>query len=350
MVQNKSDSEQEESYYEEISQNTVSKGPSKKLRLRLFSKRGYKVDFEVKLDNEEECGISYFDSSTTSNLINYLAYRHRIFKDGSCYPSRIIKNQFIRTKKKYELIQQNLILFIIDNSQLFNIVKCRSFQKLLHLLDENFSISCNKTVKTIVSKSFSWSRQQLMNLINNSIAKSWEPKEVLLILPCVLYSNTGKIIAKLLDDIIVEWDLIDKMIAITTNKESNIKRPPIEKLLQLKRAIIYLSLWLQSDKRIVYEKIDISIPMIMDGILEKVKKVLYDSMHKYWQSVLDVGMLACLLDPHFKKLWFANATVIQNTNEQLKKLYELECEVYITSSHLASLSNFEDEDPEASRV
>ncbi|CAG8843494.1 33169_t:CDS:1, partial [Gigaspora margarita] len=63
----------------------------------------------------EECGIAYFDGSTTSNLINYLAHKHRIFKDGSCYPNRIIKNQFVRTKKEYELMQQNLISFIIND-------------------------------------------------------------------------------------------------------------------------------------------------------------------------------------------------------------------------------------------
>ncbi|CAG8776495.1 13421_t:CDS:2, partial [Gigaspora margarita] len=40
---------------------------------------------------------------------------------------------------------------------------------------------------------------------------------------------------------------------------------------------------------IIHKKINISIPIIMNGI-----------MHKYWQSVMDIGMLAYLLDPCFK--------------------------------------------------
>ncbi|CAG8664432.1 15805_t:CDS:2, partial [Dentiscutata erythropus] len=75
---------------------------------------------------------------------------------------------------------------------------------------------------------------------------------------------------------------------------------------------------------IIHKKIDISIPMVTNGMLEKFKKVLYDSMHKYWQSVTNVGMLACLLDPRFKKLRFTNISVIQRTNEHLKQLYEIE--------------------------
>ncbi|CAG8745901.1 45674_t:CDS:1, partial [Gigaspora margarita] len=93
----------------EISQNTESKGPSKSFVWDNFRREGIKSTCEFKLDDGEECGVSYFDGSTTSNLINHLARKHRIFKDGSCYPSRIIKNQFFRTEKEYELIQQNLI-------------------------------------------------------------------------------------------------------------------------------------------------------------------------------------------------------------------------------------------------
>ncbi|CAG8828803.1 18060_t:CDS:2, partial [Dentiscutata erythropus] len=68
---------------------------------------------------------------------------------------------------------------------------------------------------------------------------------------------------------------------------------------------------------IIHKKIDISIPMVTIGMLEKFKKVLYDSMHKYWQLVTNVGMLACLLDP--------------------------QSGVYMASQHSASLSNIQEE-------
>ncbi|CAG8494645.1 24085_t:CDS:2 [Gigaspora margarita] len=120
MAQNKSDSEREESYYEEISQNTESKGPSKSFVWDYFRREGIKSTCEVKLDDSEECGVSYFDGSTTSNLINHLT----------------------QLKRNMNLYNKNLLSFIIDDSQPFNIIECRSFQKLLHSLDENFSIPC----------------------------------------------------------------------------------------------------------------------------------------------------------------------------------------------------------------
>ncbi|CAG8718510.1 5432_t:CDS:2, partial [Racocetra persica] len=95
---------------------------------------------------------------------------------------------------------------------------------------------------------------------------------------------------------------------------------------------------------IIHKTINISVPMIIIGMLAKVKKVLYDSMYHYWNSVTDVSMLACLLDPHFKKLHFANTNVVIQTKEHLKSLYELECEIYPTSKRPTSLSNIQHDD------
>ncbi|CAG8755238.1 19006_t:CDS:2, partial [Racocetra persica] len=107
---------------------------------------------------------------------------------------------------------------------------------------------------------------------------------------------------------------------------------------------------IDSTSEIIHKKIDISVLIITIEMLEKVKKIFYDSMYKYWQSVTDVGMLACLLDPRFKKLRFANPNVIQKTNDHLKKLYESECEVYMASNHSTLLSNIQNEDLDTSMV
>ncbi|CAG8777391.1 23208_t:CDS:2, partial [Gigaspora rosea] len=154
---------------------------------------------KIILDDGKKCGVSYNDGSTTSNMINHLA------------------RQFIRTENEYELIRQDLISFIIDDSQPFN----------------------------VLIKSFSWSKQQFINIIENDsiaismtmdfwtsrhqhgytgitcarISESWKSKETLLILQHVLYPHTGKIIAKLLNHVLIEWDLIDKMIAITGSNQ-----------------------------------------------------------------------------------------------------------------------------------
>ncbi|CAG8824048.1 8027_t:CDS:2, partial [Racocetra persica] len=116
-----------EELYEESTTTNQSKGHPKSFVWNYFDKDNNSITAicKVILDNRKKCGISYNDSSTTSNLINHLA------------------------------------------------LECKSFQKLLHSLDENFSISYNKTIKTSVNKSFSWSKEQLTSLIEKeSVAMS----------------------------------------------------------------------------------------------------------------------------------------------------------------------------------
>ncbi|CAB4399462.1 unnamed protein product [Rhizophagus irregularis] len=50
------------------------------------------------------------------------------------------------------------------------------------------------------------------------------------------------------------------------------------------------------------KKINISEPMQTKDILLNIQKILYSSMFSYWKDIHKVGMLACLLDPCFKKL------------------------------------------------
>ena len=174
------------------------------------------------MNDNKECGVFYNDGSTTSNLINHLARKHRIFKGNSSDDSNIeiaTKNQHIRTDDEYQIIRQNLVTFIIEDSQPFHILQSKSFQKLLLSLDENFLIPCDKTIKTMISQAFYWSKQQLMNLLQEDsiaisltmdfwtsrrqqgyigvvcswVSASWEPKEALLILQRVLYPHTGRV-------------------------------------------------------------------------------------------------------------------------------------------------------------
>ena len=50
------------------------------------------------------------------------------------------------------------------------------------------------------------------------------------------------------------------------------------------------------------KKINISEPMQTKDVLLNIRNLLYNSMFNYWKDIHKVRMLACFLDPHFKKL------------------------------------------------
>jgi hypothetical protein len=46
-------------------------------------------------------------------------------------------------------------------------------------------------------------------------------------------------------------------------------------------------------------------------------------MYSYWKDVHKVGMLSCLLDPHFKKLRFVKQRIRYKAIDELRDLYEI---------------------------
>ncbi|CAG8609962.1 3585_t:CDS:2 [Gigaspora margarita] len=329
MLQNKSDSEQEESYYEEISQNTESKGPSKSFVWDYFRREHKKLTCKVKLDDGEECGVSYFDGSTTSNLINHLARKHRIFKDGSCYPSRIIKNQFIRTEKEYELIQQNLISFIIDNLQLFNIVEYDSnnYQQWVeykkgHPIVELNRISCTAHVLQLsVRKGLNVIRhlvlrvKRLIDFFNNSLKQA----EYLLTAQKDLKFKKH---LSTIGDISTWW---------------NSSYYAWERLLQLKRAILYLPSRFQSDESMSVRKDGERLACIMLTDNEWILWMTISALVKTLKSSLQQSYIESVSTD------ISELTILDSMEEIINDAKDL-VEIKKTS-----LSNFEDEDPEASR-
>ncbi|CAG8467883.1 23415_t:CDS:2, partial [Cetraspora pellucida] len=265
------------------------------------------------------------DGSTTSNLINHLARKHRIFKDSVSRSSNIIINQFIRTESEYELIRQNLILFIIDDSQAFNI----DGERLAHIMLTNSEWTFLDELNDILS-----GFEEITTLLSGNTYIT-----ISLIYPAI--SALVKTLKASLQQFYIESVLTDiNELTILDAIEEVID--DIKDFVEIREV--------DPELGIIHKKIDISIPMVTNGMLEKFKKVLYDSMHKYWQSVTNIGMLACLLDPRFKKLHFTNISVIQRTNEHLKQLYEIESRVYMASQHSASLSNIQEETFEISRI
>jgi len=70
------------------------------------------------------------------------------------------------------------------------------------------------------------------------------------------------------------------------------------------------------------KKIDISEPMQTKDVISNIQKLLYNSMFGYWKDIHKVGMLACLLDPRFKKLRFVKQRARYEVIDQLRDLYE----------------------------
>jgi len=70
------------------------------------------------------------------------------------------------------------------------------------------------------------------------------------------------------------------------------------------------------------KKIDISKPIQTKDVISNIRKFLYNSMFSYWKDIHKVGMLACLLDPRFKKLRFVKQSARYEAIDELRDLYE----------------------------
>ena len=65
------------------------------------------------------------------------------------------------------------------------------------------------------------------------------------------------------------------------------------------------------------KNLDISKPLNTNGCLNKVKNVMYNSMAEYWKTSATVAMVACTLDPQFKKLWFTTEIIKKQIYDEL---------------------------------
>ncbi len=56
------------------------------------------------------------------------------------------------------------------------------------------------------------------------VSIDWQPKEALLVLQQVSYPHTGEVIAELLTEIFIKWNINKKIISLITDNASNIKK------------------------------------------------------------------------------------------------------------------------------
>ncbi|CAG8740226.1 25360_t:CDS:1, partial [Racocetra persica] len=60
----------------------------------------------------------------------------------------------------------------------------------------------------------------------------------------------------------------------------------------------------------------------MTGILEKVKENIYNALICYWNDPNDLGLMAALLDPHYKSLDFVDDDEKQLTIQKLRDEFD----------------------------
>jgi hypothetical protein len=161
-----------------------------------------------------------------------------------------IKKRKTKSESEYRKIRQNLTEFIIDDNQPFFILQNKRFRKLLLSLDENFDIPCDKSVKLMIGEAYEWSKDQLLELLKvdciaasittdfwtskahhgyisitcSWISHDWILHETLLALKQVKYPHTGEVIKTILDDIFSYWQITSKLLTLTTDNGSNIKK------------------------------------------------------------------------------------------------------------------------------
>ena len=54
---------------------------------------------------------------------------------------------------------------------------------------------------------------------------------------------------------------------------------------------------------------------------------MYESMAKYWKTSATIAMVACVLDPRFKKLRFTTESIRRKINKELYDIFAEEKEI-----------------------
>ncbi|PKK58597.1 hypothetical protein RhiirC2_720406 [Rhizophagus irregularis] len=90
-------------------------------------------------------------------------------------------------------------------------------------------------------------------------------------------------------------------------------------ILRTMPGIDYFTLRMQlfNSKLIFIQRITIKDPLNTEGVLHKVKNNIYNALVYYWDTPSDIGLLAALLDPHYKEL---DLELEDKKNEIIQKL------------------------------
>jgi Protein of unknown function (DUF 659) len=148
---------------------------------------------------------------------------------------------------KQQELSRLLIIFIIQFVQPLYILKNNAFRNFIYACEPGFVIPCEKTAKNLIHEAYVWSKDQLINLLGNTVTSInlttdlWTSRsnhgyigvtatwltsdfnfhEVLLACNYLEYPHTGEIISNELYQIIEKWHLTNTIFTIATDNGSN---------------------------------------------------------------------------------------------------------------------------------
>src|SRR5581483_3522248 len=217
------------------------------------------------LDNGKNCTTRIETSGSTGNIISHLNRKHKIFehsKPSTTTPSLKqvkISNYTISstssqisemTQERQKHLENLLFEWLILDFQPLYLLKSPSFRRFINALNENFELPTDKKFRKRILEAYEFSQKQLKQYIQkNAISVSltcdlwtsrnkqgflgitchfltpeFEMKEITLAIQYMPYPHTGDAIQKVLEKVIFEWNLQDKVFFCTTDNASNMKK------------------------------------------------------------------------------------------------------------------------------
>ncbi|GET02276.1 zinc finger BED domain-containing protein 1-like [Rhizophagus clarus] len=144
----------------------------------------------------------------------------------------------------------NNINWIVNDSQPIRVVKSEDLRILFKELDPAFVVPSQETIRNMIYETFNYTLPKLKTLIKNEaisisltldlwtsrnkqgylrvtcsfINSKWKLKELTLTIEYVCYPHTAANIRETLELVLKDWDIRDKIYAITTDNGSNVKK------------------------------------------------------------------------------------------------------------------------------
>ncbi|CAB4483377.1 unnamed protein product [Rhizophagus irregularis] len=231
------------------------------------------------LNNSEgqPCQRTYTAFGSTSNAIQHLASVHGIVEQGKIHIKAVksgvidqmIKNQ--NNKNKWTESQQvvadrKLAKWILNSTSPLDTVNNIYLNEFLAHLNPHYNLPNDKNLKLLIYQAYGWTEESMKELLNVEGDANND------------FSNT---------------------ITILDNDED--EEDEQEFLEQPEDDADYV---LDPTTR---TRVRINQAVNMEDIIEKVKEIILQALHKYWNVPSDIALKAAFLDPRFKDLTFARS-------------------------------------------
>ncbi|CAJ0830895.1 6233_t:CDS:2 [Entrophospora sp. SA101] len=160
----------------------------------------------------------------------------------------LIQKKRALSKKEQDKINQDLINFIVDDIQPFNILENKFFRHFVSSLNPNYEIPSQPKVDQLIEFAYHNTNQKLTKLIDSAdveyvsltcdfwtsrghhgyigvtcsfLSEDFEFNKILLALQHVPYPHTAETINNKLQDVIFKWNLKNKVFTLTTDNGAN---------------------------------------------------------------------------------------------------------------------------------